>query len=132
MRFLFSCKILGAILFLAVVLSACSSTPPSTGEPTGAAQPSGETKEFTVTAKNWEFVPNTIKVSRGDEVILKVKSVDVPHGFFIEAYGIDERLEPNKEVVVTFVADKKGEFPFVCSVPCGKGHGTMRGVLIVE
>ena len=120
-------------IFLGLALVSCSpqDSPPSISDG-DVASSTGEPKEFIITAKNWEFVPNMINVKQGDEVVLKVKSADVPHGFFIEEYGIDERLEPNKEVVVRFIADKKGEFPFVCSVPCGKGHGKMRGVLIVK
>lgn len=119
--------------FFVLALVSCSQkAPPESSSEGAAVSPTGELKEFIITAKNWEFVPNTITVKQGDDVVLKVKSADVPHGFFIEEYGIDERLEPNKEVVVRFIADKKGEFPFVCSVPCGKGHGKMRGVLVVE
>ncbi|MBI2139951.1 cupredoxin domain-containing protein [Candidatus Woesearchaeota archaeon] len=93
---------------------------------------SGEIKEFSIIAKNWEFVPGTIAVNHGDRVVLRVKSVDVQHGFRIAEYGINEGLEPNKEVRIEFVADKKGTFPFFCSVPCGKGHKDMRGELVVS
>lgn len=92
----------------------------------------GEVKEFDVIAKQWDFVPSTITVGKGDTVKLSVKSIDVTHGFALPEFGINERLEPNKEVVVEFVAGKSGTFPFYCSVPCGSGHGGMRGELVVK
>jgi cytochrome c oxidase subunit II len=89
-------------------------------------------KEITMIAKKWDFEPSTITVNLGDEVIIKVTSIDVDHGFALPEFGVNEFLTPNKEVEVKFVADKKGEFGFFCSVPCGRGHGGMRGKLIVE
>lgn len=92
----------------------------------------GELKEFSMIAKQFEFVPNSITVNEGDTVRIKVKSIDVQHGFRLPAFGVDEVLEPNKEVTVEFVVDKKGTFPFSCSVPCGSGHGAMTGEIVVE
>jgi cytochrome c oxidase subunit 2 len=92
----------------------------------------GDVKEFTMTAKQWEFVPNTIIVNQGDTVKLTITSVDVTHGFNLPAFGIKEILDPGKTVRVEFVADKEGTFTFACHIPCGRGHGTMNGKLIVE
>lgn len=93
---------------------------------------SGEVKEFSVVAKQWEFIPNTITVNKGDVVKLSIKSVDVAHGFYLPAFGVSEYLEPGKTVSVEFVADKTGTFPFTCSVYCGIGHGEMKGQLVVK
>jgi len=92
----------------------------------------GEIKEFEIIAKNWEFVPNTIEVNLGDKVELHIESVDVAHGFRLPDFGINEKLEPHNDIHVDFIADKKGTFPFSCSVPCGSGHGGMQGQLIVR
>ncbi len=95
--------------------------------------PSGEkTKEFDITAKNWEFIPNTITVNKGDTVKLKITSIQGTHGFMLSEFGINERLVQGNTVDVEFVADKVGTFTFACSVPCGRGHGGMRGQLVVE
>lgn len=91
-----------------------------------------EVKEFFITAKQFEFIPETITVNQGDQVKLTITSTDVTHGFFIGQYSINERLEPGKTVTVEFIADKKGEFSMVCNVPCGSGHGSMRGKLVVN
>jgi len=95
-------------------------------------QLTGETKEFSVKAFQFAFDPNKIEVNQGDRVIIKVMSADVPHGFGIAEYNINKYLSPGKEVVIDFIADKKGTFRFYCSVACGAGHGTMRGQLIVN
>lgn len=99
------------------------------GTPVGLT---GETKEFQMTAKQWEFIPSRIEVNKGDKVILNIKSIDVAHGFTLSDFGVDEYLEPGKEISVEFIADKTGEFTFFCNVYCGTGHGGMRGVLIVN
>lgn len=91
-----------------------------------------ELKEFTIIAKQFEFIPETITVNQGDQVKLTVTSIDVTHGFLISEYGINERLEPGKTITVEFIADKKGEFSMVCNIVCGSGHRSMRGKLIVK
>ncbi|NOZ81340.1 MAG: hypothetical protein GXP63_06745 [DPANN group archaeon] len=96
---------------------------------TGSA---GGVKEITMTARNWKFEPNIIRVKKGDRVKLSITSVDVTHGFNLPAFGINENLEPGKTVTVEFVADKTGTFPFACSVYCGQGHSSMTGELVVS
>ncbi len=93
-----------------------------------------DVKEFsaTITAKQWEFMPSTISVKEGDKVKLKLTSADVTHGFSLPDFGINQKIDPGKETIVEFVADKSGTFPFFCSVPCGAGHISMKGQLIVN
>lgn len=97
-----------------------------------AQQAAQEVKEFKITAKQFQFEPATIEVSKGDKVRLLVTSVDVPHGIKIEEYGINQRLDVGKEVVIEFTADKQGTFTAFCSVFCGSGHSNMKGKLIVK
>ncbi len=89
-------------------------------------------KEFAMTVKQWAFDPSEIRVKQGETVRLKVKSIDVAHGFSLPDFNVDERLEPGTEVAVEFVANKKGTFTFFCSVLCGQGHKDMKGALVVE
>lgn len=88
--------------------------------------------EIDMIAKQWEFIPETVTVNLGDKLDIHVKSIDVSHGFMLPEFGINERLDPGKEVHIEFVADKKGTFTYACSVPCGRGHGGMAGKLIVK
>lgn len=91
-----------------------------------------EVKEFQMTAKKWDFTPDTITVNEGDTVKLVIESIDVDHGFAISDFGVNERLEPGKTVTVEFIADKSGTFTFFCNVFCGSGHSHMEGTLIVN
>ena len=91
-----------------------------------------EVREITMIAQKFEFNPSTIEVKQGETVKLTIRSIDVPHGFAIAEYGIRERLDPGQDVHIEFVADKAGEFWYFCSIPCGSGHGNMRGKLIVR
>jgi cytochrome c oxidase subunit 2 len=108
-------------------------TPTSTiMSPTKATLGSSQVMEFKMTAKQFAFDPAVINVKLGDKVRITIKSLDVIHGFALPEFGINQTLEPGKETIVEFTADKKGEFPFHCSVICGQGHTEMVGKLIVE
>jgi cytochrome c oxidase subunit 2 len=89
-------------------------------------------KEFEMIAKQWSFEPETIEVDKGDVVKLKITSIDVAHGIYLGEFNVNERLEPNEEVIIHFLADKEGEFPFYCNVGCGAGHSNMDGTLVVR
>lgn len=93
---------------------------------------SGKIKEFDIIARQWEFSPEIITVSEGDAVTLRIKSIDVEHGFSLPAFGVNEDLLPGEEITVSFVADKKGAYTFFCNVYCGSGHTEMNGKLVVE
>ncbi len=87
---------------------------------------------FNMTAKQFEFIPSTITVDRGDNVRLQVTSADVAHGIAIAAFGIDETLPPGQKVTVEFFAENAGTFPFECSIYCGSGHSGMTGQIVVQ
>ena len=89
-------------------------------------------KEFNITAKKFEFIPDTITVSKGDTVKLHVTSIDVTHGFNLLAFKINENILPGKTVDIEFIADRTGSFEILCSVFCGYGHDNMKGKFIVE
>lgn len=98
-----------------------------------ASEPAAaQIREFTLTAKRWEFEPSTIEVNKGDRVVLTITSNDVKHGFAIDDFGVAVTLEPGKTVTTEFVADKAGTYDFYCSVYCGEGHGGMMGKLIIK
>ena len=136
------------ILTLALFYSIQGTSPPNTTTTTTfstttttTSSTSTTTETFNVIAKDWEWdvtdsngniLVNQIKVKSGDTVILKIKSVDVNHGFFLPDFNINKQLSPGEEITVQFVADKTGTFGFACSVFCGEGHSTMRGNLVVS
>src|SRR3972149_11413431 len=114
-----------------LLLTGCTQTS-NTTQASNQTVLAGSVVEVDVIAKNWEFNPSTIRVKQGDTVQLHIESQDVKHGFRLPEFGVDEVLELGVDVHVAFVADKKGTFPFSCSIPCGEGHGKMTGELIVE
>lgn len=89
-------------------------------------------KDFNVSAFQFGFKPNTIEVNQGDRVVINLSSKDVTHGFYLEAYGINVPVKKGSPTKISFIADKKGKFPFICSVYCGSGHGHMQGLLVVK
>ncbi len=104
-----------------------------TPAPAPVSTPAKETiKEFTITAKDWQFAPNNITVKKGDKVRLTITSTDVTHSFMLKDYNLNVMLEPGQTQTVEFVADKAGTFNFRCGVPCGEGHRDMTGTLTVE
>ena len=75
-----------------------------------------------------------IEVFKGDQVMLKLRSADVTHGFSLKAFGIyvAKGIQPGKTVYVSFKADKVGTYIFMCTVFCGDIHQHMEGTLIVR
>lgn len=106
------------ILLSAAVIAGQASTP--------------ENKEFTITARQYEFDPNVIRVGVGDNVTLKFFSEDVTHGAFIEGYEKNTVFKPGPPAEVNFIADKSGTFRIRCSYICGPTHPFMIGILVVE
>lgn len=75
-----------------------------------------------------------LKVTKGDQVVLKLRSSDVTHGFAMKAFGIyiSKGIDPGQTIYVKFKADKTGTFMFACTVFCGDIHHSMKGTLIVS
>lgn len=75
-----------------------------------------------------------IRVSLNDQVVLKLRSADVTHGFSLKDYGvyIPGGIDPGRTVYAEFKADRPGTFVFACNVYCGDVHHSMQGMLIVE
>lgn len=100
--------------------------------PPAQNSPDKKVVEIKMTAKQWSFEPSVIKVKQGDHVKLTIESMDVTHGLSIPDFGVSQNVNAGETVVVEFDADKKGEFPFRCSLFCGSGHTEMTGKLVVE
>ncbi|MDO8425452.1 MAG: cupredoxin domain-containing protein [bacterium] len=89
-------------------------------------------RTIVVTAKKWAFEPAEIRITKGETVVLEVKSVDVDHGLLIPALNINEKLESGKTVRIELTPNEAGTFPMICNVYCGANHSSMRGTIIVE
>lgn len=106
-----------------------------------------ETKTFDIRARQYAYDPPVINVHRGDSVCIRLSSLDVVHGFYLEGYGIDAEIFPMKPLIrlrdpsqqdgfrdaekIAFRADKVGKFRYRCSHTCGYLHPFMQGELVV-
>jgi heme/copper-type cytochrome/quinol oxidase subunit 2 len=104
-----------------------------------------ETRDFHVRARQYAYEPGVINVNKGDTVRIRLSSLDVVHGFYLEGHGIDAEvypMQPNlrlkdpmqkdgfREVEeIVFLADKVGKFRYRCSHTCA-GVGATIGVFI--
>ncbi len=81
---------------------------------------------------NW--YPQKIRVPLGKEVKILIRNIDtVSHGFALPDFNVAvQEIKAGQVVVVQFVANKRGAFPFQCTVWCSDRHMEMRGELIVE
>ncbi|MBZ5575538.1 MAG: cupredoxin domain-containing protein [Acidobacteriia bacterium] len=92
---------------------------------------SGPVTEIRMTAKKYEFAPDTVRVKVGDRVKLIITSLDHTHGIKLEAMHIDRKVEKGETITVEFIAGQPGTYPFECSHFCGLGHKKMKGQVIV-
>jgi cytochrome c oxidase subunit 2 len=88
-------------------------------------------REIHITAKKFEFTPDTITVKKGESVVLVVSSQDRKHGFNLRAFGIRADINPGETARIQFNPNKTGKFTFSCDVFCGEGHEDMAGTIVV-
>lgn len=104
--------------------------------------------DILIKARQYSYEPAQIEVDYNDTLHIKLISMDVVHGFYLENYDIDAEVAPNistfkvrnpsngynwkdtSEIVI--VANQKGKFRYRCSHTCGNMHPFMQGVLIVK
>ena len=99
----------------------------TTGPP---AQP--DHRVIRVEAERFYYTPGEITVQKGQKVTIKLVSLDVTHGLYLDGYELRTQATPAKQGEFTFVADKTGRFTFRCSETCGPFHPYMVGYLTVE
>ncbi|GAB4420419.1 MAG: hypothetical protein Kow00106_16960 [Anaerolineae bacterium] len=93
---------------------------------------SSATRSIHIDATQFAFAPGRVRVQQGDRVTLKLTASDVVHGFYLDGYGLQERIEPGVAREIVFTADRSGKFRYRCAVSCGPLHPFMIGELIVE
>lgn len=89
------------------------------------------THEVTLDATQYEYTPARVQVNQGDRVVITLTASDVVHGFYLDGYGLEQRVEPGVAEQIVFTADKAGKFRYRCSVSCGPLHPFMIGELVV-
>lgn len=133
------------ILGVMIVL-VCALIPPLVASSSSSG--GGEKREFFIKARQYAYDPPRITVNKGDELHIRLASMDVVHGFFLEGHDIDALIEPGvlgfklrhpsegKEFTdvneVVFTVEHTGKFRYRCSHTCGTLHPFMQGELIVR
>lgn len=100
-----------------------------------------------IRARQYAYDPSVIHANRGDTLHIKLASLDVVHGFFLEGYDLDGEIYPQRKTFlirhpsrpgpwqeveeVTVRLDRPGKFRYRCSHTCGTMHPFMMGELIV-
>jgi len=116
--------LVGTLVFLGILLF-------SGGSPAGTPAGGVRTREFTIHARQFAYTPPRIRVRQGERVVLRVISDDVVHGLYVDGYGINSKIFPGRETVISFVADRPGKIRYRCSVICGNLHPFMIGEVVV-
>jgi heme/copper-type cytochrome/quinol oxidase subunit 2 len=97
----------------------------------------GRAYDFELIARapeNGNWYPEELRVLYGEEARILIRNIDtVTHGFTIPDFNVSiTELKAGEARIVLFTPDKRGSFPFMCTVWCSERHIEMRGVLTVE
>ncbi|MBI2437527.1 MAG: cupredoxin domain-containing protein [Lentisphaerae bacterium] len=81
---------------------------------------------------NW--YPRSITVLQGQPVRILVRNIEtVSHGFALPEFNVAIReIKAGHVETVSFTPDKRGHFPWLCTVWCSDRHPEMTGTLIVQ
>lgn len=90
-----------------------------------------------IKAYQFYFEPTTIIVNKGEKIKLIIEAMDIPHGFEIEGfkiqdYDINTVIRKGAPLILEFSADEEGIWTFICTIFCGSAHSTMRGTFVVR
>jgi len=97
----------------------------------------GDKVTFVLTGENFKFVRDGVDnpdlvVNEGDVVRIEFTSTSGFHDFVIDEMGeATERVDSGETSSIEFVANKKGEFEYYCSVGSHREKG-MKGKFIVN
>lgn len=101
-----------------------------------------------IKARQYAYDPPKIEVNKGDTLNIRLVSLDVVHGFYLEGYDVDATIYAQQKLFkfrrpsegynwqeieqFTVIANRKGKFRYRCSNTCGTMHPFMQGELIVH
>lgn len=78
------------------------------------------------------YTVNDLHVPIGHPVLIKLRSEDVLHSFFLPHLRVKQDAVPGLVIPVWFEALKSGQYELVCAELCGWGHYKMRGQLTAQ
>lgn len=77
-------------------------------------------------------ITNDLHLPINEEIVIKIKSQDVLHSFFLPNVRIKQDVVPGMKQFVWFRTNQVGTYDIVCAELCGWGHYKMRGRMTVE
>ncbi len=112
------------VLLLVLLLTGCRAP---------VDEPSGEADVvFEITASNYVFSPDVLRVQNGQIVRIELTSNQGTHDWVVDEFNAaTAQIRAGNTGAVEFLADQTGEFEFYCSVEDHRALG-MVGTLIVE
>ncbi len=89
-------------------------------------------REFQIEGDNYRFVPNELKINKGEKVRIILINKDGFHDMKINAFNIEsKRIQKGNTDTIRFTANKQGTFEFFCTVHEHLLRG-MKGKLVIE
>jgi cytochrome c oxidase subunit 2 len=138
-----------SLLTLSLVLAACGDDDASTDTPMGSmpgqrADDMGGmdghdestpvapgARRIEVEATSFEFDPDEITVTAGEDIAIVLSSDDLLHDFTIDDIDVHVAADGGETAEGGLRADEPGEYPFYCTV-AGHREAGMEGTLVVE
>ncbi len=105
------------------------STPPF--DDPGIRQVGPDRYEVVMIGQAWGFVPSELTLPAGAEIVFRVTSPDVIHGFDVEGTRLNAMLIPGQVTELTYTFREPGEHLIICHEYCGIGHHNMYGTIEV-
>lgn len=87
--------------------------------------------EVVMIGQAWGFVPSQLTLPAGAEIVFRLTSPDVLHGFSVEGTRVNAMLIPGQVTEVTYTFRAPGEHLIICHEYCGIGHHNMYGTIEV-
>lgn len=79
-----------------------------------------------------EFQRADIKVRKGEKILVRLKSADTIHGFYLPQLNIGPlEVYPGRVEEFKLEFEKSGDYWFVCKNPCGDEHKLLTGKFTV-
>jgi heme/copper-type cytochrome/quinol oxidase subunit 2 len=106
-----------------------------------------ELRNIDIRARQYAYEPAVINANVGDTLRIRLISLDVIHGFYLEGHDLDSEILPNQRSFhiknpsvdkewrqvesVDVVLKRGGKYRYRCSHTCGTMHPFMLGELLI-
>ena len=78
------------------------------------------------------FTTGELHLPLGQPVELRLKANDVIHAFWVPEFRLKQDVIPGQPTMLSFTANRQGDYDIICAELCGPYHGGMRSKVVVE